>query len=286
MTSPSSTTKLTYKQLQATLKELREQGLTSIKLNSKQEVLQAAYDLIYNKPEAVLHEVLIGQCTELTCDITSTSPHLITSAYTPVPVQAKLNDAVESSCYPFCSNTVKVKNNTPQVSNNAITTLVLPAMDSSRAPSWLCKPHKVYVIDGIDYLPYELDQQLTGAVCELPQAANERKILANQPPRLQTAARKDRVSNARPVTAPIINTAKDKPQAKLTYSQEPASPYFIDTHHNRFTQQLGSTELQAARNLEDAISATRRGLGAVIDIAKGFPCQTGATCLKGSVMRC
>lgn len=241
---------LTYKELQAALRTAKENGLTSIKLNSKQEVLQAAYDLIYNKPAAVLKEVLVGQCTELTCDITSTSQHLITSAYTPEPVEAKLNNN-----YPFCSNTVTVRNNN--------TTHVLPAMNSSRAPSWLCKPQKMYVIDGVDYLPFELDQQLTGAVCDLPAAVNERK------------------SNARPAT-PIVNSAKDKPKAKLTYSKEPASLYFIDTNHSRFTRTLGTTEAQAIKNVEDVVRGARRVLGAVKNIAIGFHARQVERALKGA----
>lgn len=255
-----------YKQLQAALKELREQGLTSIKLNSKQSVLQAEYERLQATSSSQQAESLEEEYINTVHEYEYAYP--LTCQHVAPPIQAKLNGTVESSRYPFCSNTVKVKNNTPQVS-----TLVLPAMSPKHAPSWLCKPHKMYVIDGVDYLIHELEMNLKGQVCELPAAVNERKILANQPPRLQQPARKDRVSNARPAV-PIVNSAKDLPKAKLTYSAEPASPYFIDTNHNRFTQTLGSTEVQALRNAEDIVrstaSAARRGIEAVIDIAKGF----------------
>lgn len=236
---------LSYKELQAALKVFKAEGRTAIKLNAKQSVLQEEY-------------ARLTAVTETTGVYETSCP--ITSQWEGVPVQAKLNDAVESTCYPFNKNTVKVENKPA---------LVLPAMSSSRAPSWLCKPVTVYVVDGVDYLPFELEMNLKGQVCELPAAVNERKLLANQPPRLQEPVLAKRKSKAHPAV-PIVNSAKDLPKAELTYSAEPASPYFIDTHHSRFTRTLGTTELQAARNLQDAISATKRGLAAVIDIAKGF----------------
>ncbi len=365
----STTSQLSYKELQSALRTAKEQGLTSIKLNSKQSVLQAEYDRITAAHDAVQAprtkvaeetvtvETLNGQHTALTCDINAgyirsvtgygwelceTERELeacikhtnrgyintvheyeyaypLTCQYVAPPVQAKLTDAVESSCYPFNKNTVKVKNKQGlsvatthnKQTKERFTTRVLPAMSPKRAPSWLCKPVTVYIIDGVDYLLYELEMQLKGQVCELAceftapavvsnavidsiesygsnrqpglppttddiaaatsaSKTNERKLAANAAPRLQTAARKDRVSNARPAT-PIVNSAKDSPKAKLTYSQEPASPYFIDTTKAaRYTKGLGATELQAARNLEDAVRGARRGLAAVIDIAKGF----------------
>lgn len=249
---------LSYKELQAALKELREQGLTSIKLNSKQSVLECELSRI--------NEQLQRDSARLTDSVSKLSK--------------------DNSNYPFCDNTVSVTNDkaVPTPNGQCYQVQALPAMNSKYAPDWLCKPQKVYVIDGIDYLPFELDQQLMGAVCDLPAAVNECKLLANQPPRLQEPILAKRKSNARPAT-PIVNSAKDKPKAKLTYSKEPASPYFIDINHHRFTEGLGTTERQAARNLQDAIrvsvglvkggagnatSATKRGLAAVIDIAKGF----------------
>ncbi len=198
----------------------------------------------------------------------------LTCQYVAPPIQAKLNSTVESSCYPFCSNTVKVENKPVKRSETTVkelfTTKVIPAMNSKYAPSWLCKPYVVYIIDGMDYLEHELEAQLQGQTCELPAAANERKLAANLPPRLQQPARKDRVSKARE-PQPIVNVSKELPKAKLTFkSQEEYSPYFINVHHSKFTKTLGATELQAARNLEDAISATKQGLKNVISFAKGF----------------
>lgn len=277
-----------YKELQAALKTAKAEGLTTVKLNSKQEVLQAAYDLIYgNKPEAVKEEALTGQATELTCDINAgyintvheyEYAYPLTCQYVAPPIQAKLNDAIESSCYPFCSNTVKVENKQVkeqvQVERSEARELfiikVIPAMDNKYAPSWLCKPMTVYVIDGVDYLPHELEMNLQGQCCELPAVVNERKLQANLPPRLQATARKDRVSKARQ-PQPIINPAKDKPKVKCEYSKEPASPYFIDTAKAaKYSKSLGDVEKQAARNLEDAIRATKQGLRNVIDFGKGF----------------
>lgn len=194
--------------------------------------------------------------------------------------------------YPFCSNVVQVMNvkqtvaaveggairrhsvarQETTVNDKLFTTRVIPAMNSKYAPSWLCKPYTVYVIDGVDYLPHELEAQLQGQVCQLPAMVNEMKLAANLPPRLQVAALKDRVSNARPVTAPIINTAQDLPKVKVTYkAQEDYSPYFIDTTKAaRYTKGLGDVEKQAARHLEDAIRATKQGLRNVINFAKGF----------------
>lgn len=280
--------KLSYKELQTVLRTAKDNGLTSIKLNAKQTVLQEEYDRI-------TATVTLG--TE-----TLAIPVILPEVVRPLDVTTvdllRESHLQPSSSYPFCENTVKVENN--------YKTRVLPAMDSSRAPSWLCRPCEVYVIDGIDYLPYELDMALTGAVCELAappvvsnavidniesygsnrqpvkaptkkdiaaatsaSKTNDRKIAVNAAPRLQTPARKDRVSNARQAT-PIVNVSKDLPKAKLTYSAEPASPYFIDTNHSRFTRTLGTTELQALRNAEDAVRGARRGLAAVVNIAKGF----------------
>jgi hypothetical protein len=42
---------MTYQQLQAELKELRNQGKTTIKLNQKKVILQAEYDRIKNEEE-------------------------------------------------------------------------------------------------------------------------------------------------------------------------------------------------------------------------------------------
>ncbi len=254
--SPTSTSnqQLSYKELQAALKSYKEQGLTGIKLNSKMEVLQEEY-----------------------------------ARLTAVKEQEQPVTASNSN-YPFCENTVKVenkrsaasdqpakhRNERSTASDQLFTTRVIPAMDSKYAPSWLTKPMTVYVIDGVDYFPYELEAQLQGQVCELPAAANERKLAANLPPRLQQPARKDRVSKARPVTAPIVNVSQELPKAKLTFkAQEDYNPYFIDTAKAaRYSKSLGDVEKQAARNLEDGIkyasSATRRVVGAVIDFGKGF----------------
>lgn len=284
----AATNQLSYKQLQAALKSYKDQGLTGIKLNSKQEVLQEEYErittaaaVLQDEDEDELDSELTaiaidnGYC-ELTCEL-------------PVPVNSNSKLAPTSNfkplTYPFCSNTVKVVNQ-PAVeetkavnatkderrvaSDQLFTIKVIPAMDKKYAPSWLCKPYTVYVIDGVDYLPGELEAQLKGQVCQLPAVVNERKLAANLPPRLQQPARKDRVSKARPA-APIVNVSKELPKAKLTFkAQEDYSPYFIDTHHSRFTKSLGDVEKQAARNLEDAISATKQGLKNVIDFAKGF----------------
>lgn len=235
--------KLTYKELQAALKSYKEQGFTGIKLNSKHCVLQEEFDRITNA--AVKNE------------------------------QPVTNSATASNelSYPFCSNTVTVENKPAATASNdkLFTTKVLRAMDSKYAPSWLCKPYIMYVIDGVDYLPHELEAQLQGQVCELPAAVNQRKLQANQPPRLQATARKDRVSKARPVTAPIVNVSQELPKAKLTFkSQEEYSPYFIDTTKAaRYSKTLGDVEKQAARNLEDAVRATKQGLKNVISFAKG-----------------
>lgn len=238
--------KLSYKELQAALKSYKEQGLTGIKLNSKMEVLQEEYNRITNATVKDEAPATVNQ-TQLTQQ----------------PVTAS------NSNYPFCSNTVTVENK-PVKDEQVFTTRVLPAMNSKYAPSWLCKPYTVYVIDGVDYLQGELEAQLQGQVCELPAVANERKLQANLPPRLQQPARKDRVSKARQ-PQPIINPAKDKPKVKCEYSKEPASPYFIDTAKAaRYSKSLGDVEKQAARNLEDAVRATKQGLKNVIDFGKGF----------------
>lgn len=54
---------MTYKELQAAVKGFKAQGLTTIKLNSKQEVLQVEYDRL----TAVVE--LNGQCSELSCEV-------------------------------------------------------------------------------------------------------------------------------------------------------------------------------------------------------------------------
>lgn len=244
MNAPTTaTTKLSYKELQAALKELREQGKTSIKLNSKQEVLEQEYERINN-----------------------------TSANDEPAVKDQCDTSNGNSNYPFCSNTVKVENKPVKRSDELFAVKVIPAMNSKYAPSWLCKNYTVYIIDGVEYLPHELEAQLQGQVCQLPAVVNEMKLAANLPPRLQQPALKDRVSKARPVTAPIINTAKDLPKVKVTYkAQEDYSPYFIDTTKAaRYSKTLGDVEKQAARNLEDAVRATKQGFRNVISFAKGF----------------
>lgn len=271
--SLSSTSKqLSYKELQAALRTAKENGLTGIKLNSKQCVLQEEYNRLF--PAVLEQESDEYINTELVATAVDNGYCELTSQYVAPPVQAKLNGTIESSCYPFNKNTVKVKNKPVNERSAAsdhqlFTTRVIPAMDNKYAPSWLCKPYTVYVIDGVDYLAHELEMQLKGQVCELPAVTNERKLAANLPPRLQTAARKDVVSKARPAV-PIINVSKDLPKAALKYSAEPASPYFVDTNHSRFTKTLGITELQAARNLQDAVRATKQGLKNVVSFAKGF----------------
>lgn len=276
----STANKLSYRELQTALKELREQGKTSIKLNSKQEVLEQEYERINN-----------------------------TSANDEPAVKEQCDNSNGNSSFPFCSNYVKVvnaasdddidselagceltcgigKDEQPQ-----FTTRTIPAMNSKVAPSWLCRPYVVYVIDGVDYLPHELEMNLKGQVCQLPvpsllegtaAVANERKLAANLPPRLQQPARKDRVSKARQ-PQPIINTAQDLPKVKVTFkAQEEYNPYFIDSNKAaRYSKSLGDVEKQAARNLEDGIkvsftafkyaaSATKQGLRNVINFAKGF----------------
>ncbi|MBW4638982.1 MAG: hypothetical protein KME05_12235 [Gloeocapsa sp. UFS-A4-WI-NPMV-4B04] len=248
MNAAATTNQLSYKQLQAALKSYKDQGLTSIKLNGKQPVLQEEFDRITNAT---------------------------------VKDEQPVTNSATASNYPFCSNTVKVENkptferSETTVNDKLFTTRVIPAMNSKYAPSWLCKPYTVYIIDGVDYLEHELEAQLQGQTCELPAAANERKLAANLPPRLQQQARKDRVSKARPVTAPIVNVSQELPKVKCEYSKEPASPYFIDTAKAaKYSKSLGDVEKQAARNLEDGIkyasSATKRVVGAVIDFGKGF----------------
>lgn len=240
----SSTTSncLNYKELQAALKVYKNDGLTTVKLNAKQCILQAEYDRL----------------------TTERPPHLIRSEYNAPPVIAKLNDN-----YPFCSNTVTIpvkrvatENQTvaqspvvkqeqatserePQsVSRSShssdVITRTLPAMNKKYAPSWLCKPVTVYVVDGIDYLPFELDMALKGETCEL---TCELSLL---PPDCDDT------------------TVPEKAD------QEPVPPYFIDTHNSRFVRDLGTTELQAARNLEDTVRGARRVLRAVISVCKGF----------------
>lgn len=264
-TKGQRTMTLSYKQLQAALKVFKADGQTDIKLNAKQNVLQAEYDHL-NATATTLE----GQCTEatecnLTCEVTtvtSTRPHILTSEYNALPIQgrgtgsirnerhSKLNDS-----YPFCSNAVTALNSPTlptlqqeqELATSDVITRTLPAMNKKYAPSWLTKPVTVYVVDGVDYLPCELDMALKGETCELTCEA------------LATATKHE------PTQVP--QTVK----AKLTYSAEPASPYFIDTSKaTRYTKGLGTTELQCARNVEDAISATKRGLAAVISIAKGF----------------
>lgn len=292
---------LSYKELQSALRTAKENGLTSIKLNSKQSVLQDEYDRITASTS--------GKLSKDTSNSNSASASTSSSS-------------TRGSCYPFCSNTVSVTNNKAVPTTN-YQVQELPAMSSSRAPSWLCKPETLYIIEGVEYLLHELEMQLKGQVCELAceftapavvsnavidsiesygsnrqpvlppttddiaaattaSKTNDRKIAANAAPRLQTAARKDRASNARPAV-PIVNSAKDKPKAKLTYSAEPASPYFIDTTKAaRYTKGLGTTELQAVRNIEDAVKGARRGLAAVIDIAKGFHARQVQRALKAA----
>lgn len=226
----SSTTSncLNYKELQAALKVYKNDGLTTVKLNAKADVLQAEYDRL----------------------TTERPPHLITSEYNAPPIQAKLAEPL----YPFCSNTVAVLNSPTlptlrqeqELATRDVITRTLPAMNKKYAPSWLCKPVTVYVVDGIDYLPCELDMALKGDVCEL--------------------------------TCEVPEKAE----------QEPASPYFIDTSKaarylngvKEFSKGLGTTELQCARNVEDAVRGAIRGLAAVISIAKGFHARQVERALK------
>lgn len=272
--STTSNQQLTYKELQQAIKSYKEQGLTGIKLNSKHCVLQEEYERITNATVKDEAPATVNQ-TQLT--------------------QQPVTNSATASNYPFCENTVKVENKpgvtavkpTVERSETTVnerstasdhqlfTTRIIPAMSNKYAPSWLCKPYVVYVIDGVDYLPHELEVQLQGQVCQLPAVVNEEKLAANLPPRLQQPARKDRVSNARQ-PQPIINVSKELPKAKLTFkSQEDYNPYFIDTAKAaRYSKTLGDVEKQAARNLEDGIkyasSATKQGFRNVISFAKGF----------------
>lgn len=275
MTSPTAINQLSYKELQAALKELREQGLTSIKLNSKRRVLQEELARI----ESELKERASDRITNAT--VKDEAPVPVTNSATASNELAPTND-FKPLTYPFCGNTVKVENK-PTVERSETTvneqpvfsTKVLRAMDSKYAPSWLCRPYVVYVIDGVDYLQGELEAQLQGQVCQLPAVVNEMKLQANLPPRLQQPARKDRVSKARE-PQPIVNPAQDLPKVKVTFKvQEEYSPYFIDTAKAaKYSKSLGDVEKQAARNLEDGIkyaaSTTKRVVGAVIDFGKGF----------------
>ncbi len=290
-----------YKELQQALKSYKEQGLTSIKLNSKQSVLQEEYARLTAQQvtETKGVEEALPQCSayETSCPITS--------QWEGVPVQAKLNCTVESasasasssstrgSSYPFNKNTVKVENKpaahaverSETTVKELFTTRVIPAMNSKYAPSWLCKPYTVYVIDGIEYLPHELEMNLKGQVCELPAASNERKLAANKAPRHQEPVLAERKSNARPAT-PIVNPAKELPKVAVAFkAQEDYSPYFIDTSKAaRYSKSLGTTERQAARNLEDgmkyASSATKQGFRNVVSFAKGFHARQVERALK------
>jgi hypothetical protein len=126
---------LTYRELQAKLKDFKAQGLTDIKLNSKQNILQLEYDRIIvnleQEAQAVLDAATSGK------------------------------SASGKDNYPFSSNTAQVENNVEYRINHLL------AMNPSTAPSWLSKQYKVYVVDGVDYLPFELEQQLQGQICEL-----------------------------------------------------------------------------------------------------------------------
>lgn len=266
---------LSYKQLQSALKELREQGLTSIKLNAKQSVLQEEYDRL-NATATTLE----GQCTELTCEVTtvtSTRPHILTSEYNAPAIQgrgtgsirnerhSKLNDS-----YPFCSNAVTVLNRPTlptlqqeqELATRDVITRTLPAMNKKYAPSWLCKPETLYIVDGVDYLIHELEMQLKGQVCEIACAwegrgsdSSRTECHSSHQPALQDSFSS---SNKQEETSPVQQ-----------YNQR-----LIDNIKHSYLKTLGSTELQALRNAENGIrytsSAAKRGIGAVIGICQGF----------------
>lgn len=91
---------MTYKQLQAALKELKAQGKTTIKLNSKIEVLQAEYDRL-----TVIKKEVKATVKEVKKEISSFADEVLVSAvdhktYTGVPkgiTQTQLRKANEQS---------------------------------------------------------------------------------------------------------------------------------------------------------------------------------------------
>ncbi len=147
-------TALSYRDLQAKLKELKTQGHTlTCKLNAKHEVLHREYERVTNAMAQAAQAVL---------------------------------DAPAAQLYPFTSNTVQVNNNVEYRTTH------LPAMNTNTAPTWLTKQHKVYIVDGVDYLPFELEQQLQGQVCELTCAcASSRETKAQAAPLVQQQLREN-----------------------------------------------------------------------------------------------
>jgi len=134
---------LSYRELQAKLKELRDNRHdVQCKLNSKAEVLQAEFDRIIQSIEKEAQQLL-----DSTTHLSSSESEA--EKVSPVPVD-------NSSTYPFSSNTVQIRNNVEY------RTAHLPAMNPATCPSWLTKAHKVYWVDNgcgyeQDYLMWEID---------------------------------------------------------------------------------------------------------------------------------
>jgi hypothetical protein len=79
-----------------------------------------------------------------------------------------LEDEVQASA--TCSLQVLDTRSTQAVEE---TSHQLPAMNAALVPSWLAKEHRVYIIDGVDYLPYELNAMLDGSYCRFHEADSE-----------------------------------------------------------------------------------------------------------------
>lgn len=148
---------LTYRELQAKLKELKVNGHdVTVKLNSKYDVLLQEYSRLVAAMEQDVQQVL------------NSTQEVEVLSYNSRDTTSELNTTCKRDCYPFTSNTVKVENVIlPSTNSSIYYSRTLPAMNSKLAPSWLARPQKVYVVDGIDYLPYELEQQLQGQCCEV-----------------------------------------------------------------------------------------------------------------------
>lgn len=179
MTATSNNTQaLTYRELQAKLKELRDNRYdVQCKLNAKQEVLQQEFDRltatlvqevqeILDSPVSVLEynnsqgrAVQEDTVPSVGSELATLTNNTETTDTTPAPIP--------DTQYPFNSYMgVKVENR-PELYHQA----VLPALNAQVVPSWLSKQHKVYWIDRVDYLPSELECWLRkhkGECCELP----------------------------------------------------------------------------------------------------------------------
>lgn len=226
----SSNVQLTYKELQAKLKQLRNNGHdVQCKLNGKHDVLVAEYNRIIRTIEQELQQVLSNS----------------TDTTTPKP-----NDS-----YPFTSNTVQVYN-----------TSTLLAMNAKLVPSWLARPQKVYIINGVDYLPYELEMQLQSMVadgtnsCELTCEWNAPAPIEQQSASVQCSTTDNSTMVQVSVQSPCLS------KTTLTNTQCKG----IQKHWESYIIQQDTTVQQAALNGMDILRCTKAFL-------KGFMTGLSAT---------